>query len=346
MLNINKILISRTDKLGDLVLTLPLAAFLKKNFPGINISYLVRDYALPIAASYNFIDNVYSFDQINKESKIDKKIELINSIAADTVIFAYPDYNVMRLLAKSKIPMRIATSHRYYSCRFANKLVNFSRKNSNLHEAQLNFFLLHPLQIDYIPSITELEQFYGKDKFILHDLPVLVSNDFIDQNNRPIILHPGSMGSAPNFSTENFYLLVKKLLELGENVYITGSSEEGKHWLPIFKDLNVKTFFGSLDLHQLMSVLANAKAVIASSTGPLHIAASLGTNAIGLYVPMGTFAPHRWAPIGQNAKVILPPFNKVICHKHCLNPENCYCINQIAVDEIIDIVKNFFVIGV
>ena len=51
MLNINKILISRTDKLGDLVLTLPLAAFLKKNFPQINISYLVRDYALPIAAS-------------------------------------------------------------------------------------------------------------------------------------------------------------------------------------------------------------------------------------------------------------------------------------------------------
>lgn len=341
MLNINKILISRTDKLGDLVLTLPLAAFLKKNFPQFNISYLVRDYALPIAASYNFIDNVYSYDNIDKESAVDKKIDIINSIAADIVIFAYPDFNVMRLFAKSKIPIRIATSHRFYSYRFANKLVNFSRKNSNLHEAQLNFFLLHPLQIDYIPSITELVQFYGKDKFRLDDLPDFVANDFLDIRNRPIILHPGSMGSAPNFSSNNFYLLAKKLIELGENVYITGSDEEGKYWLPIFKDLSVKTFFGSLDLYQLMSVLANAKAVIASSTGPLHIAASLDTNAIGLYVPVGTFAPHRWAPIGQNAKVLLPPINKVTCHKHCLNPENCYCINQIAVDEIIDIVKSF-----
>lgn len=100
MLNIHKILISRTDKLGDLVLTLPLAAFLKKNFHQFNISYLVRDYALPIAASYNFIDNVYSYDNIDKESAIDKKIDIINSIAADVVIFAYPDFNVMRLFAK------------------------------------------------------------------------------------------------------------------------------------------------------------------------------------------------------------------------------------------------------
>lgn len=341
MLNINKILISRTDKLGDLVLTLPLAAFLKKNFPQINISYLVRDYALPIAASYNFIDNVYSYDQIDKESQIDKKINFINSIAADVVIFAYPDSNVMRLFAKSNIPMRIATSHRFYSYRFANKLVDFSRKKSFLHEAQLNFFLLKPLQIDYIPSITELVQFYGKDKFRLYDLPDFVADDFLDINNRPIILHPGSMGSAPNFSSQNFYLLAKKLIDIGEKVYITGSSKEGEIWLPIFKDLDVKTFFGTLDLHQLMSVLANAKAVIASSTGPLHIAASMGTNVIGLYVPVGTFAPHRWAPIGRNANVILPNIEKINCHKHCLNPDNCSCINQIAVDEIIKIVKSF-----
>jgi ADP-heptose:LPS heptosyltransferase len=339
MQNIKKILISRTDKLGDLVLTLPLAAFLKNNFPQINVSFLVRDYALPIASSYNFIDNVYSFDQIDSESQTNNKIDFINSIGADAIIFAYPDYEVMRLLAKSNISIRVATSHRFYSFKYANKLVDFSRKKSFLHEAQLNFFLLKPLQINYIPSITELIQFYGKDKFQLNDLPDLVAMDFLDPKNRPIIIHPGSMGSAPNFSSQNFYILAKKLLDSGEKVYITGSSKEGQYWLPIFSDLNVKTFFGSLDLYQLMSVLANAKAVIASSTGPLHIAAALGTNVIGLYVPVGTYAPHRWAPIGRNANVILPNFQKINCHKYCLDPRNCECINQI---ELNDILKNIF----
>ena len=336
MLNIKKFLISRTDNIGDLVLTLPLAGFLKQNFPDIQIAYLVKDYTKPIADSYKYIDEVYSIDKINEETKEKERIKLINSIDADVIIFVYPDREVMSLVAKSNISRRIATSHRTYSWRYASNLVNFSRKNSYLHEAQLNFLLLKPLQIDYLPSINELLQWYGKDKFYIKPIPKDLINDFAISPYRPIIIHPGSMGSAPNLSPQHFLDLTNKLVELGENIYITGNEKEGLLWQPYFDKLNVKTLFGSLNLYELISIISKAKAVIASSTGPLHIAAALDTNAIGLYVPIGTYAPHRWSPIGKNAKVLTPAYHKISCKSKCISPSNCTCINEIKIEKIIN----------
>lgn len=56
-----------------------------------------------------------------------------------------------------------------------------------------------------------------------------------------------------------------------------------------------------LELPQLVALLARARLVIAADTGPLHLAAALGTPVVGLYGPT---SPERNGPWGQQEFVV------------------------------------------
>jgi len=64
----------------------------------------------------------------------------------------------------------------------------------------------------------------------------------------------------------------------------------------------VRWLVSELTTAELLDVLAQAKSVVAPSTGVLHLAASLGTPALGLYSPRIVEHPRRWAP-----KASMPP---------------------------------------
>ena len=65
-----KILISRTDSIGDVVLTLPLAGYLKQNYPGVKLGFLGRNYTQPIVKLATGVDEFFSWDEVaNADSK-------------------------------------------------------------------------------------------------------------------------------------------------------------------------------------------------------------------------------------------------------------------------------------
>ena len=55
------------------------------------------------------------------------------------------------------------------------------------------------------------------------------------------------------------------------------------------------------NLRELAWLLKNARVVIGGDTGPLHLAAALGTRVVGLYGPTD---PRRNGPYGQLSHVI------------------------------------------
>ena len=57
---------------------------------------------------------------------------------------------------------------------------------------------------------------------------------------------------------------------------------------------------GIWSLADLMVVLGHVGVVVASSTGPLHIASALDTPVVGLYRADAPFWPERWAPLGPS----------------------------------------------
>ena len=62
-----KIVISRTDSIGDVVLTLPLAGILKEKFPEAQIVFLGNSYTRPVIRCSQFVDEIWEWDKLSKQ---------------------------------------------------------------------------------------------------------------------------------------------------------------------------------------------------------------------------------------------------------------------------------------
>lgn len=322
------ILISRTDSIGDVILTIPITYALKQLFPKNKIIFLSSSYTKPILQYIQTIDEIIDYNNFKTLSLQEQK-NIIQTHHVHSAVIVFPAYEISQLLFKLKIPYRIATAHRWYNWLYANKLVFFSRKNSDLHESQLNFHLLKPFGINTIPSLEDISKM-----FQLKDIPPLPSqlNNLIDKNKFKLILHPKSKGSAREWSVDNYIHLIKKLDLSKFQIFITGTNNELPFLEKIFAECpQVINLVGKTTLDELISLINTCDGLVAASTGTLHLAAVLNKHAIGIFPPIRPMHPGRWSPVGKHTHVFC--VNKS-CNDCKNNPSRCSCIQQISPDEI------------
>lgn len=321
------IIISRTDSIGDVVLTLPMAGVIKSYFPHVKITFLAQKYTEPVVRCCLDIDDVICWDEIKKQNDV---VTLFKKINADVIIHVFPNKEIASVAKKAKIKYRIATARRWYNLIYCNKLLNYTRKNSDLHEAQLNLKMLKPLGIEELPTFEELANFYHvKSKELLNYPDVF---KLIENKKFNLILHPCSKGSAREWGYDNFNQLIELLPEEKFKIFISGTIEDKKKFynkLNLNKS-NVHDISGQLNLNEFIAFIDQCDGLIAASTGPLHIAAMLGKHAVGIYAPMRPIHPGRWAPIGKKIKVFV--LDKT-CND-CKKSQNCTCIKSIQAKEI------------
>jgi len=321
------ILLSRTDSIGDVVLTLPLAGLIKEKYPDCRITFLGRTYTKDIIELSKFIDAFENWDDY-RIAETEQVLKLRNT-GASHIIHVFPDKRIAKIAKKAGIKIRVGTSHRIFHWLTCNRLISFSRRKSDLHEAQLNCKLLTILKID-VPEKQSLMNYYGLQKPLagLEKVQTLTAGDPL----RKVVLHPKSKGSAREWGLENFDKLVSLLPKDQFRIYISGTAEEGmlmEAFLKKNKD-RVVDITGKLLLSEFITFLSGANAIVAASTGPLHIAAALGTLAIGIYPPIRPMHPGRWSPIGKNTKVFVTDEE---C-RQCRKTKDCKCIRSIKPEDI------------
>jgi ADP-heptose:LPS heptosyltransferase/glycosyltransferase involved in cell wall biosynthesis len=323
------VIISRTDSIGDVMFTLPLAGILKSQFPEIKICFLGRSYTEPIVKACSNIDSFLNWDEIKDLSEKDK-IDRLISFHADAIIHVFPNSDIDKMAYRSKIPVRIGTSHRFHHWLYCNKLVHLGRRYSELHEAQLNIQLLKPFGIDADISLNEIGTYYGLNPSASSGAESLISTDRYN-----LILHPKSKGSAREWGLDNFGKLIELLPSDKFKIFVSGSKEEKIALQPLIDKYadRVTDISGTMSLQDFITFIGIADGMVAASTGPLHIASALGKQAIGLYAPMHPIHPGRWAPIGIKATTLA--LNKK-CSK-CRDTNVCECIRAIQPKQVFDI---------
>jgi heptosyltransferase III len=343
------IILSRTDGIGDVMLTLPLAGWLKKNIPECRVDMLVRSYTAPIAHHCEHIDTVLCWDDTSQEHQ-----ETIHHVfgRATAILHVFPHFTIAQFAKHSGIKKRIGTSHRWYHWMTCNLLVSLGRKNSPLHEAQLNCMLAESLVgAKHIPTLQEIPALYGFSAGIarVSDVPIsstdkpskhtVILHPF---SKRTVILHPLSQGSAPRWNWMKWSMLADMLCEQGWRVVVTGSKAEGEQLRYLFnalshrqKERQVINMCGTLTLDELISHIATSDALIAASTGPLHIASALGIKAIGLYVARKPLHAGRWGALGTDTHIV--ERGEMSC-KSC-TVEQCACINRIQPEDILALLE-------
>jgi heptosyltransferase III len=323
------IIISRTDAIGDVVLTLPVAGVLRSLYPSARILFLGRSYTAAIIDACEHIDGFLNWD----EWRVLPEGEAARAMAAtgaDCILHVFPDAAIARVAWKARIARRIGTTNRLYHWRYCNIRVALSRKNSPYHEAQLNLRLLAPFGVRTDFSLAEIGGYYGLTR--LAPLPAEVSG-LLDAHRFNLILHPKSRGSAREWGLENFGRLIGELPRERFKIFVTGTGAEGQLLAPLLTEYPFLTdLTGRLSLGQLMSFIARADGLVAASTGPLHLAAALGIHALGIYPPIRPMHPGRWAPVGPGAKV----FVKAQDCEACRRSGDCSCIREIAPRELVE----------
>ncbi|MGI8951016.1 MAG: glycosyltransferase family 9 protein [Chitinophagaceae bacterium] len=317
-----EVIISRTDSVGDIVLVMPVAAVLKKYFPQIKISLLGNLYTKDVAATCKYFDNFIDVNNFMTKKTGDN--------SSQAILHVKPVKAIAKRAKQLKIAVRVGTINRPYHWTTCNKLIKLDRKNSPLHEAQLNLKILKPFGINKIFSLQEIALLYGMEK--LQPLPAK-DLQLIEKNKYNLIVHPKSKGNGREWDIENYIQLINSLDKNKFQIFISGVESEKKYAQIIANACgdNVINIAGAMPLNEFISFIWHCDGVVACSTGPLHIAAALNKDALGIYAPLWSIRPERWGPVGVKAQVFV---SKKTCDYCIYNRKPCHCINEILPYEI------------
>lgn len=144
--------------------------------------------------------------------------------------------------------------------------------------------------------------------------------------NQPLIcLHPFSQGSACNLPLSVYAEICESLRQEGFRVVVTGLAADLESWrkvAPAPDATGVWVACGQLSLRELFAVIGQARMVIVGSTGPLHVASALNIPSITPFCPDPFLGPDLWRNLAEQSIHLVG--QKEECHQlHCLPRSTC-----------------------
>ncbi len=281
------IAIFRTDRLGDMVLTLPMCVELRRRFPGAHITLYARSYAAPLVEASRVVDTIVAVDELAVPLHRD-----LRSRDIDAIFFPRPTREEAWAALRARIPLRVGTGYRWYSWMFTTR-IGEHRSTAKHHEAEYNVRMI-------------MHAFGGPQPTVTLPNPRPHTDHTVVHSPLRIVIHPGSGGSAHDWPVDRFAVLASQChIELGAEIHVTGLAAE--HVLcdrVITACPTAVDHCGNHDLSYLLDVLADADIAVANSTGVLHLAAACGLRVVGLYPASPAISQHRWGPYTTLARVL------------------------------------------
>lgn len=320
--SVKNILIVRTDRIGDVVLTLPLAGIIKKHYPDCRVTFLVKDYTKEILFNHPYVDKVIILSENNDDVDFFENIKKISSENFDSCIVVNPTFKISLILFLSGIKKRIGTGYRWYSFLF-NKKVFEHRKYAEKHELEFNVNLLKEIGIN--ENVNKKNTGYNlivnseAEKFVIE----LFKKENILLTKPIIIIHPGSGGSSIDLPLNRFISLMKMIAEDDFQIIVTGNKKEFNICEKLVVSDNVKNYAGKLTISQLVALIDKSELFISNSTGPIHIAAALGKFTVGFYPKILSCSKERWAPFTERKIIYVPEIDCGNCTRAQCERLNC-----------------------
>lgn len=333
------ILIVRTDRIGDVILTLPMAQALRRLYPEARIAMLIRRYTAELVEDHPCVDHFLLYDDGERQIPFFRLVGELRAAKFDLVFHTHPRSRVALMTFLAGIPVRVGTGYRWYSFLF-NRKVYEHRKDARRHELEYNLNLLGAVgaSIDPAsvpPSVRITPEATSHVRSMLASLGV-------PPEARLVILHPGSGASARDWPAANFGLLASKIKELPSvRVLITGGKGEDGLVRAVRDAAGGGTveIVDRLNLHQFAALIHIASLFVANSTGPLHIAAAVGTPVVGFYPQVTPLSASRWGPYTAKKTIFTPAGKPADCAECLAGPKrSCACMETIGVDAVADAV--------
>ena len=282
----NKILVIRNDRLGDLMLILPALRIIKSSIPDIQIDCLINKSYKDIALLSNAIDNVLI--------DIDSSNIILEHEYNHSISF-FSTFNIGYKLWKANIKNRYAPATKLAQI-FYNKTIKQSRSKSIKPEYEYN---------------NDLARYFLDDngyRIIESNDPFIKLEDQTEKNKsskKIIFVHPFTGGSSKTLSEDDFIKLCVELDKICSykfilhcDIYDYDKCQTMKNRL---SKLDVDVIKPTNHLTQMFSNINQCDLFIAGSTGPLHVAGSLNKKTVAFYPSKKSSTSLRWTPINDES---------------------------------------------
>lgn len=298
-----RILVSRIDRIGDVVLSTPIPREIKKAYPDSFVSVLVKKYTRDIYLNNPFIDEIILYDGEN-DSNPKSFWQLITEIKKYKFTHAFmllPNERLNWILFFSGIPTRIGVGHKFYMFLSFSKYVDRKKYIPLRHEADYCLDMVRKIGIE--PMSLEPEIFLSNEEIIERDL---IKRKLAPNGELLIGINTTSGKSSPNLTIEEYTKLIFRLSEESNiRVIVTDNN-------PPDEIKNIKgVAYPNIDLSLRESIInfSALDLLISSSTGPMHICAALKVPTISMFCPLPACSPKLWGPLGNKSEIILPEEN-------------------------------------
>lgn len=326
------IVVIRIDRIGDVVMSLPAIKSLKNVFPNSRLAVLLRPENIPLLKNLPEINELIPYHgffvsvNILRKKRFDMAVDLLMDYTLKTAIITFLS------LANLRIGFDIEERSRFFNLtlklshekkqmsRYLLDLIRLIGKTSHIDEERIQ-------ESDPVLFISEQDKSFA-DEFL--------KSHGIKEGDILFGLHPGGRFPSQLWMLESFAELAERISQkFKAKIIIVGSFQEKRLIEHLVSSMKIKPLSAvGLTLDKLASIIAKMDVFICNNSGPLHIAAALGTPTVST---MGPTDPYLWWPHGKNHIVIrkdlsCSPCNRPICRRHD-------CMRLITIQEIMQAVE-------
>lgn len=333
----NRILIVRLSALGDIVHALPVLAALRRAWPAARIDWIVEGAYAPILSLAEGLDR-----------------RIIVRSAANAASPEMPTFGggldyvrAVRFLRAQRYDIALDLQGLIKSATWARlsgaaRVIGFDRPH--LREPRAAMFYTEtvaPLDATHvIQKNLSILKALGIDRdrveLPLHPVPSTSTTAAISAAGgagRYLVLNPGAAWPNKRWPAERFGALASRLRDAtGLRALVTwGPSERALAESVAAASDGAAELAPPTAIADLSVLMRDAALVVSGDTGPLHIAAAMGTPLVGLYGPTWPERNGPWHPADR----VISRAGGCVCHhkRQCLR--GAPCINEIDIEEVV-----------
>jgi 3-deoxy-D-manno-octulosonic-acid transferase/heptosyltransferase-1 len=345
-----KILIVKLSAIGDVLHTLPALTALRRHYPHAQIDWLVEEAAADLVQEHAALNRVLvwrrrEFIQLLKSGKLATSGGLFMDLLFALRRTRYDLVIDFQALLKSSLWIFLARGRR--KAGFDQGMEHSENSHLFLNER------IPPVSMEMHAldrGLALLQSLGIPDMQVVYDLPIgaeeertaeeLLKESGVPLNHPFIAINPVAKWPTKLWTARRFGELAGRLLQKGFQVVFTGSGEDR----PLLDDMTgtLGSSVGRLDGRTRLKVLAAvyrlAGAVVSTDTGPMHLAAAVGTPVVALFGPT---APWRTGPYGENHIVLRSGVSCSPCFSRSCKTaelEPMACMNRITVEQVAEAV--------
>ncbi len=332
--NFKRILVVRTDRIGDVLLSTPVIKALRDAYPRAYIAMMVSPYAKDIVDGNPYLDDVIIYDKDGKHKSWQRSMKFASRLKKrkfDLVLVLHPTNRVHMVTFFAGIPTRVGYGRKMGF--LLTDRIEHTKQFGKKHELEYNLDLLRHLDIHpkvkslHIPIKKESEEWVDE----------LFKEEGIDKADKLLAIHPSASCPSKIWPAERFSQVADRLAEkYGLKVLIIAGPKDVVSARTVSEKMSSSAVYlgGRTSVSQLASILKRCRLFISNDSGPVHIASAVGTPVISIFGrSQNGLSPKRWGPVGKDDRVLHKEVGCIECLAH-----NCRksfaCLRAITVDDV------------